>query len=129
MKVFSSVAVVALSAVLMSGCSSSPEDRIYRFFGYLEDGDVTQASRMVSSLSYAFWGKKIDNVLVRQAEKIKRCGGIEDLKIDEIKERSNDAVKSYRVEVKYGKDGRECGVDVDRLKLSKEEGQWYISFM
>jgi hypothetical protein len=124
MNLLSKVKVSAMAvciAILMSGCSKSPESTIEGFYYAVSEGEVSEAKSYLSSELVAKGGKKIAAGLAAQHEKFLACKGIDGIKVD----------MKGEGEVRFGTTTitfkGECPETTDKFKLIEENGDWKLS--
>lgn len=118
--------IVALVALSLTACGSSPDGVVRDFYGYLSDGNTTKAAELISPRSRDAWGPKIDAFLLDSAEKIAKCDGIKKLEVEQDKERSTDNLRVFKVKMIMKSDAPKCGVKNDTIKILKNDGKWRI---
>ena len=101
--------------------ASGPEATVKRFYNAMEDGEIDTAVDLLSGRIVNLLGKdKMRKALSEQALEIKRKGGIDSVKIDDMEEVGE--VAEGKVTITFG-DGSTKTEDV---KLIKEEGKWKL---
>ena len=115
-------ALIVASASLFVACSKSPESTIDSFYHALEKGEVVEAKSYVSQQIVALMGDaKLSSALVKEAEKIKTCGGIKNI---EKKLEGQGEIQSGTTVVTFG---GKCPPRSEKAKLVKEDGKWKIT--
>ena len=113
--------LTALLVVAVTGCAKGPEKTVENFYMAIGKGEIKEAQGYLSdSLVQMLPPAKIAAGMTEQHEKIVRCGGIKNIKVDlegEGDVRSGTATVSYR---------GDCSVDTENVKLAREEGEWRL---
>lgn len=108
-------------AILMTGCSKSPESTIESFYYAISGGEVSEAKSYLSSELVAQGDKKITAGLAAQHEKFLACQGIDEIKID-MKGEGEIRFGTTTITFKG-----ECPETTGKFKLIEENGDWKLS--
>lgn len=112
--------LIAVS-VLLAACGS-PQSTVEGFYRAIDAGDVEKALEYIDPGSRQMWGGKLTAAVAVQVEKIDKCGGIDEIKIEQVSERGDLRIVKAKVVYKDAK----CGHKSEKLKLIKSGGSWRI---
>lgn len=120
--------IALLACLLCFACSMSPgpEDTIKKFNSLLDEGNVTEAVKLVN-VPPGMEGK-ISMVMSMAATEIKGHGGIASVEIVKSDIQGDVAHIDYTVHYKGGKDGADAkNQHTEHMNLVRSDGKWKIN--
>ncbi len=121
MKFKTTFLIATSTAVLLAGCSASPESTVKSFYGAVAKGEITEARTYLSTQIVAMLGEaRIKEELAGRTESIGKCGGIKDI---DVKLEGQGEVRSGQTTVTYI---GSCQPKTEKTRLIKEDGKWRI---
>ncbi len=119
---WAALAVAAMAAVVLAGCSKSPETVVEKFYRAVGAGETAQAREYMSRQVVDLLGEtKVSAGIQAETESIKRCGGIHQVTsqlLGDEQERHGTTTVSY--------DGN-CPTRTEKTKLVQEHGDWKLT--
>lgn len=113
-------AVVA-AAVLLTGCSRSPESTVKKFYRAVGEGEITEAQSYMSAEVVGMMGpSKMSAGLAQEAERIQECGGIDSV---DVELEGEGEIRNGTATITYEGD---CEARSETIKLRKEDGEWKL---
>lgn len=121
------VALAVAAGLSLTACSSSPESVARDFYRNIGEGKPEKSLDLVHPKSRAAGGAAAENMVVAMSRQIARCGGIDQLSIDEgAKKRYLQLLRVKMVMKKAGESG--CGNYWETIKVIKADGKWFLFF-
>jgi len=114
--------IILLCFVGFTSCQKSPEDIVTKFYRSVEAGEISKAKECLSKQIVAQFGNKLTIGLTKESEKIAKCGGIKDIKVEL---EGKGEIRSGSVTIIYSGDCPEN--KNDKISLIQEDGEWKIS--
>ena len=109
-------------ALLLTACSSGPENTLTDFYAAVEKGNIQEARSLISSRLLSQLGPaKTEAMLMKENKTLNACGGTSSVTTEFTGE---GEVRFGKVTVKFKGD---CKVRQHDVNLIKEEGKWKIT--
>ena len=122
MRIGPSLSLVAVVALLLTGCGRSPESTAERFYHAVGSGELTEAKGYLSKQIITSLGdQKMTAMLTVQYEAIAKCGGIDSVEVDL---KGEGELRSGTIITNFAGD---CKPRRESVKLLKEDGEWKIT--
>lgn len=114
-------AMASMLAVLLSGCSRSPESTVERFYRAVGKGEITEAQAYVSSEVVGILGEdKLRATLAEESQRVSSCGGIRSVN---VQLNGQGEIRTGSAFIMYN---GQCQPKSETAKLVKEDGKWKI---
>lgn len=109
-------------ALLLTACSSGPENTLTNFYSAVEKGNIQEAQTLISSRLLSQLGPaKTEAMLMKENKALNACGGTSSVTSEFTGE---GEVRFGKVTVKFKGD---CKVRQHDVSLIREEGKWKIT--
>lgn len=115
-------AMLILSTVLLTACGGSPQSAVEGFYRAIDAGNSKKALDYFDQETRQMWGGKLVAAIAQNIEKAEKCGGIDDIKTEQIAERGDLRVIKATVSFKNDK----CTRTTEDFRLIKSDGSWRI---
>lgn len=107
--------------LLLVACGQDPKGVVETFYKKLDQGEITEASKLMSKrVTMRMGEQKLNAMLGEQAKKMQQKGGIANLT---TKGEAKGEIGQFDVHIEY-KDGSKFN---EKVNVSKEEDGWKIS--